>query len=168
MQFDTNDIPQADLIWDVARVPEAIAQNLTTPSAIATYLGNKVPRQGLYYMQAAQILGLITRDASGEITLTTYGRTFISYDRLNKRRGLRRLVLECEPTRSIVAGLRASDGLSRDSMTRLIQGMVDLSDSTAHRRAQTITRWLCDLGLAEKNQGRLVYCGAGGYQRQAA
>lgn len=106
----TNDIPQADLIWDVARVPEAVAQGLTTKSQIAAYLGNKVPRQGLYYAQAAHTLGLVERDAGGELRLTTYGRAFIGYDRISKQRGLRRLVIECEPTRSLVAGLRASGG----------------------------------------------------------
>lgn len=158
--IDTNDIPQADLIWDVARVPEAIAQGLTTPSAIAAYLGNKVPRQGLYYAQAAHTLGLIARDAaSGDLTLTTYGRGFINYDRMSKQRGLRRLVLEREPTRSLVAGLRASGGLGRDGLARLIQDLAPLSDSTARRRAQTLSLWLCTLGLASKQQGRLVYCG---------
>lgn len=171
--IDTNDIPQADLIWDVARVPEAIAQGLTTPSAIAVYLGNKVPRQGLYYAQAAHTLGLIARDSGGDLVLTTYGRAFMSYDRISKQRGLRRLVLECEPTRSLVAGLRASGGLSRDALARLIQEIAPLSDSTARRRAQTISLWLRTLGLAAKQGGRLVYTSPAALapatrQRQAA
>lgn len=169
----TNDIPQADLIWDVARVPEAVAQGLTTPSAIANYLGNKVPRQGLYYAQAAHTLGLIERDAGGELTLTTYGRAFINYDRISKQRGLRRLVLEREPTRSLVVGLRASGEMGRDGLAHLIQGLVNLSDSTARRRAQTIARWLCDLGLVQEQQGKLVYktpapATTAAHQRQAA
>jgi hypothetical protein len=172
MQFDSNDIPQADLIWDVARVPEAIAQGMTTPSVIAAYLGDKVPRQGLYYAQAAHTLDLIERDAGGKIALTTYGRAFINYDRLSKQRALRRLVIEREPMRSLVAGLRASGGLSRDGLARLIQDLAPLSYSTACRRAQTIARWLCTLGLARKEQGLLVYCGPAplttAEQRQAA
>lgn len=167
----TNDIPQADLIWDVARVPEAVAQGLTTKSQIAAYLGNKVPRQGLYYAQAAHTLGLVERDAGGELRLTTYGRAFIGYDRISKQRGLRRLVIECEPTRSLVAGLRASGGMGRDGLARLIQELADLSDSTAYRRAQTLERWLCELGLVTKDHGRLVYqtpTPAGAGQRRAA
>ena len=173
MQIDTNDIPQADLIWDVARVPEAVAQGLTTPSAIAAYLGGKVPRQGLYYAQAAHTLGLISRDDNGGMTLTTYGCAFINYDRISKQRGLRRLVLEREPTRSLVAGLRASGGMGRDGLARQIQGLVNLSDSTAYRRAQTLERWLCELGLVHKEHGLLVYkapvpATVVAHQRQAA
>lgn len=171
--MDTNDFPQADLIWDVARVPEAVAQGMTTPSAIAAYLGGKVPRQGLYYAQAAHTLGLVERDAGGELTLSTYGRAFVNYDRISKQRALRRLVVECEPMRSLVDGLHRSGGLSRDGLARLIQELTPLADSTARRRAQTIELWLCTLGLARKEQGRLIYNGSAplrdaDWQRQAA
>jgi hypothetical protein len=173
VQLDTNEIPQADLIWDVARVPEALARGMTTPSAIAAYLGGKVPRQGLYYAQAAHTLGLIERDAGGELALTTYGRAFMNYDRISKQRALRRLVIEREPMRSLVAGLHKSGGLNRDGLARLIQELAPLSESTARRRAQTIALWLCTLGLAKKEQGRLVYNGSAPLtgmdgQRQAA
>jgi hypothetical protein len=172
MQFDTNDIPQADLIWEVARVPEALARDLNTPSTIAAYLGGKVPRQGLYYARAAHTLGLVERDASGELVLATYGRAFIGYDHLSKQRALRRLVVEREPIRSIVVGLRASGGLSRNGLAHLIQELAPLSYNTAHRRAQTITRWLLALGLAKKERGLLTYCGpaplSATEQRQAA
>src|SRR4051794_29254875 len=48
MLLDTLLIPQADKLWDVARVPEAVQQGLTTPAAIGTYIGRIGPRQGLY------------------------------------------------------------------------------------------------------------------------
>ena len=173
MQFDTNDIPQADLIWEVARVPEAIAQGLNTPPAIAAYLGNKVPRQGLYYLQAAHILGLVTRDDDGEMKLTTYGRAFINYDHSSKQRGLRRLALEREPTHSLVIGLRASGGMGRDGLARQIKELSNLADSTARRRAQTVARWLCDLDLVQQQDGKLIYqapvpATIASHQRQAA
>ena len=47
--------------------------------------------------------------------------------------------------------------MGRDDLARLIQELADLSDSTARRRAQTVARWLCDLGLVEEEQGKLVY-----------
>jgi hypothetical protein len=159
VQVDTNDIPQADLIWDVARVPEAIAQGMTTPNTIAAYLGNKVPRQGLYYAQAARTLGLIARSTNNELILTTYGRAFKDYDPISKRRALRRLVLEREPMRSLITELSASGELSREQLAQTIKELTQLSGSTARRRAQTIAQWLCALGLAKKEQGCLVYCG---------
>lgn len=156
--IETSEFPQADLVWEVAAVPDAIAQGLTTPGAIASYLGNKVRRQGQYYAQAAQTLGLIARNsASGELVLTPYGRAFISYDRVSKLRSLRRLVTEREPIRSLVIALRDAGQLSRNELAQRIQELTDLADSTAKRRAQTIELWLCTLGLATKNQNRLSY-----------
>src|SRR4051794_13443818 len=98
MLLDTICIPQADKLWDVARVPEAIQQGLTTPADIGTFIGRKGPRQGLYYIQAARVLGLIDENLLGDtLVVTSYGRMFIRYDRLSQRQGLRRLLRECEP-----------------------------------------------------------------------
>ncbi len=158
MHIATHDIPQADLIWDVARVPEALARNITTCDGIAAFLGGKVPRQGHYYAQAAQTLNLIKHDSNGELTLTTYGRAFLGYDLLSKRRALRRLVSEREPTRTIVAELRTKKVLSNADIAQLLQQLAPLSESTARRRATTIAKWLCTLGIAKKEHGALVYC----------
>lgn len=156
--LDTNDIPQADLLWDVARVTEAVHGGAVTPAAIAAYLGNKVPRQGLYYARAAYSLGLVAKDANtGEIALTTYGRAFMRYDRTSQRQALRRLVQEREPMRSVIAALKSNNGLTREGIARTIQQLAPLSTSTALRRAQTVAAWLCAVGIASWREGRLYY-----------
>jgi hypothetical protein len=156
-ELDTIDIPQADLIWDVARVPEAVARGMTTKTTIADYLGNKVPRQGLYYAQAAQTLGWVTRDEqTGQVALTTEGRVFLNADAQTKQQTLRTLMMTIEPMRSIITRLRQSNGLSREAIATIIQEGAALSDSTALRRAQTMSCWLKALGLATVQQGLLV------------
>lgn len=156
----TTDIPQADLIWDVARVPEALAYGMLTPSAIASYLGGKVERHGLYYVQAATTLGLACRNVvNRKWEVTGYGRMFMGYDRAMQKQTLCQLMHEREPLQSLVEQLRAAEqGLTRDEIARAIQRLAPLSYATAHRRAQTITIWLCDLDLAKKDGQRLVYC----------
>lgn len=158
---DTNDIPQADLLWDVARVPEAVHHGAVTPAAIAIYLGNKVTRQGLYYAQAAQMLGLVRRDElTREYVLTVYGETFRGFSWQAQRMALRRLVLQREPLRRVVEALRRAGGLSRQGLAGVVQEIGGLADSTARRRAQTIAAWLCAVGLTIWRDGRLVLVAA--------
>jgi hypothetical protein len=160
MTLDTADIPQADQLWDVARVPEAIARGRHDSEAIAAYIGMKVPRQGHYYTQAARILGLVTEGAPGEAPqLTTLGRSFVRSNRVEQRTFLRRLLLQREPTRSIIARLRACDGLDRRGLAEALQQLAPLAASTAGRRAHTVAAWLCAVGLAQWQDDRLVYTG---------
>ena len=158
MLLDTLLIPQADKLWDVARVPEAVQQGLTTPAAIGTYIGRKGPRQGLYYTQAARVLGLVNEDFSDDtLIVTSYGRMFIRYDRRSQRQGLRRLLRENEPTRSVLLALKARGGLNWDDVARVLQGLAPLAKSTAYRRARTAAAWLCTVGLASWGDGTLRY-----------
>lgn len=157
MARDTNDIPQADLLWDVARVPAAVHHGATTPAAIAARLGNKGTRQGLYYAQAAQMLGLVRRDENTRAyALTPYGETFQGFTWAAQRMALRRLVMQREPLKTVVAALWRSGGLSRQGLAEVVQRLGDLADSTARRRAQTIAAWLCAVGVATWRDGLLV------------
>ncbi|GEM_PF-545302 len=160
MTLDTADIPQADQLWDVARVPEAIAQGRHSTEEVAAYIGMKVPRQGHYYIQAARILGLVTEGGPGEAPqLTTLGRSFVRSNRVEQRTFLRRLLLQREPMRSIITRLRAGEGLDRQELAHALQHLAPLAASTASRRACTIAAWLCAVDLARWQDDRLVYTG---------
>lgn len=160
MTLDTADIPQADQLWDVARVAEAIARGRHGTEEIAAYIGMKVPRQGHYYTQAARILGLVTEGEPGEAPrLTTLGRSFVRSNRVEQRTFLRRLLLQREPTRSVIARLRACNGLDRQGLAEALQQLAPLAASTASRRAHTIAAWLCAVDLARWQHDRLIYTG---------
>lgn len=160
MVLATADIPQADQLWDVARVPEAIARGRRSTEEIASYIGMKVLRQGHYYTQAARILGLVAEgDPGEEPQLTTLGRSFARSNRVEQRTFLRRLLLQRDPTRSLVAALRASAGLDRRGIAAVLQQLAPLADSTAQRRAFTVAAWLCAVDLAAWQDGRLIYTG---------
>lgn len=160
MSHETIDIPQADVLWDVARVPEAITRGKTLPDEIAGYIGTKVARQGLYYTQAARILGFVKPGRPGEpAELTPFGRAFAGYNQVEQRTALRRMLLQREPTRAVVAAMRAGDGLTRAEIAAVLQTLAPLAQSTALRRAATVAAWLCATGLAHWQDGRLAYCG---------
>ncbi len=158
MTMETIAIPQADVLWDVARVATAIANGVDKPAAIGTYIGAKSPRQGLYYTQAARILGLVgAMLPDGRIELTAYGRAFVHYDRSSQRQALRRLLRECEPTASVLQTLRATGELQIDDIAGMLKRIAPLAGSTAHRRARTVISWLVTIGLATWRDSRLRY-----------
>ncbi|PDW03808.1 DUF7226 domain-containing protein [Candidatus Viridilinea mediisalina] len=160
MSLATTTIPQADQLWDVARVPEAIDRGWRTNEAIAEYIGMKVARQGQYYTQAARILGLVaTGEPGDELTLTILGRGFARSNRVEQRTYLRRLLLQREPTRTVVLAMRIANGLDRRGIAQTLQTLAPLADSTAHRRAFTVAAWLSAVGLAEWRNGQLFYTG---------
>lgn len=160
MTLTSADIPQADQLWDVARVPEAIDRGRHSTETIAEYIGMKVVRQGHYYLQAARILGLVAEgDPGDEPKLTTLGRGFARSNRAEQRTYLRRLMFHRDPMRSVIAALRSAEGLDRGALAQVLQGLAPLAESTAQRRAHTLAAWLTAVGLAEWRDGRLCYTG---------
>jgi hypothetical protein len=158
MSVETISIPQADVLWDVALVPEAVLRGRDTHDAIAEYIGAKGQRQGLYYTQAARVLGLVGElTPAGRIELTTYGRAFAQYDRVSQRSAMRRLLREHEPTRSVIEALKASPGMDWNDIARILQRLAPLAESTAQRRARTAAAWLVAAGLAMWQDGQLRY-----------
>lgn len=158
MQLETVDIPQADVLWDVARVPEALLRGRHTTDAIAEFIGMKVARQGNYYVQAARILGLVAAD-DDELKLTALGKAFARSNRVEQGRHLRRLMFYREPLRSVLIDLRSRDGADRAAIAAALQRLAPLADSTAHRRAATVAAWLTAVGLAEWRGPLLHYVG---------
>lgn len=153
----TSDIPQADVLWHVARVPEAIVRGHTTHEAIGAYLGAKGQRQGLYYAQAARVLGLVGEaEEDGTVPLTPYGRAFARYDRSAQSSALRRLLREQEPTRSVLRVIRERGGLDYAGIAGVLRQLAPLAESTARRRAHTAAAWLIAAGLAAWRDGKLV------------
>lgn len=160
MTLETVDIPQADMLWDVARVPEAIACGRLTPDMIGEFIGAKGIRQGNYYTQAARIIGLVRQESpNAPAALTHFGRAFLYYNRAEQRTALRRLMFHREPTRSVIAALQSGPGLDRIGVAHVLQELAPLAESTAYRRAATVAAWLCEVGLATWSDGRLRYCG---------
>lgn len=159
MSLETVDIPQADVLWDVARVPEALVRGRRSTDEIAEFIGMKVARQANYYTQAARILGLVMQGDGDDLALTAFGKAFARSNRIEQSKHLRRLMLYREPMRSVLITLRAHDGADRSKIASVLQSLAPLADSTALRRVATVSAWLTAVNLAEWRDGRLHYCG---------
>jgi hypothetical protein len=160
MQLDTVDIPQADSIWYVLRVLDAVYEARVRPADIGNYLGDKVGRQGSYYVHAARILGLVDVDGQQHtVALTPYGKALRTYDPASRHRALRHLVVRTEPMRSVIHAMVRAGGLCEDEIGAIVQQLAPLSESTATRRVRTIVSWLRDLELIEQVEARWCYSG---------
>lgn len=160
MTLTTADIPQADRLWDVAQVAEAVLRGHSSADAIGQWVGAKGQRQGHYYAQAARTIGLVEiHEQDGSVHLTKFGLAFARYNRIDQRAALRRQLMRYEPTRSVLAALKGGDGLEKRAIAVLLQTLAPLAESTALRRASTVAAWLTEIGLAQWCGLKLTYCG---------
>jgi hypothetical protein len=159
MALESVDVPQADVLWDVARVPEAVLRGRRTTDEIAEFIGMKVARQGSYYLQAARILGFVVQGEGDELQLTAFGKAFARSNRVEQGKHLRRLMFYREPMRSVLIDLRSRDGADRATIAGVLQRLAPLADSTAYRRAATVAAWITAVGLGEWRGSLLHYVG---------
>jgi hypothetical protein len=161
MKLESIDIPQADSIWFVMRVLDAVHEERLSAREIGAYLGDKVGRQGSYYVHAARILGLVTIDPQRHtVALTPYGRALRTYDPVARQRALRHLVVRSEPMRTVVHEMVRCGGLNEGAIGALLRELAPLSESTAERRVRTVVAWLRDLELIDGDgDGRWHYAG---------
>jgi hypothetical protein len=161
MELQSVDIPQADSIWFVVRVLDAVYEDRVSARDIGAYLGDKVGRQGSYYVHAARILGLVTLDPQRHtVALTPYGRALRTYDPVARERALRHLVVRTEPMRAVVHEMVRRGGLDEGAISLVLQRLAPLSASTAERRVRTVLAWLRDLKLIDGDgDGNWHYCG---------
>jgi hypothetical protein len=160
MTRTTIEIPQADVIWDVAQVAEAVVRGHTQAETIGQAIGAKGQRQGHYYIQAARSIGLVEiHEHNGAVQLTKFGLAFARYNRADQRAALRRQLMRYEPTRSVLAAMKQGDGLDKRGIAAVLRTLAPLAESTALRRASSVAAWLTELGLAQWQGMLLRYCG---------
>jgi hypothetical protein len=141
-------VPQADDLEKVARLPFLVSQGLDRPGRVAEELGFSA-RQGGYYTEACQMLGLLGVDR-GLLHLTEAGRDYVEMEVEPRHEFLARLVLELPIMRRALVELLLSPSrrLEHPALVDLVARESGLSGSTASRRAQTLRRWFAWLGQA--------------------
>jgi len=141
-------VPQADDLEKVARLPFLVFQGLDRPGRVAEGLGFS-PRQGGYYTEACQMLGLVGM-TQGLVHLTEVGRDYVEMEVEPRHEFLARLVLELPiMRRALVEILLSPSGrLEQSALVDLVARESALAGSTASRRAGTVRRWFAWLGRA--------------------
>jgi hypothetical protein len=149
--ISSRDIPQANRLHLITRFLCNIKKWPVSSNTIAEYLKYK-PRQGQYYADAAELLGLIQRD-SKMWKKTLRSQFFCESNTKTRLYLLREYALQI-PIISIVLRLVEShgvDGVSIEDITHLASTYSDLDPSTLSRRMECIMSWLLQLGMVVKD-----------------
>lgn len=139
-------IPQANDIAKVMDIPLAVANGSHSLITIAKrYSFDR--RQALYYIEAAEMLGLIDR-AKGRYYLTPLGQRFVALEHADRRELIARNMLSLPIIALILSELFVSHHhrVSRGKLEALASVGGRISGSTAKRRGQTLFKWFDWLG----------------------
>jgi len=145
--------PQANDVTKILQLPALIERGITTGRQIAVEFGIK-ERQGNYYREAAEILGLIHRDSAGVLRVTDAGYRYLRADADDRPVIVRHLMVQCDPMRAVAAELGVDLGaipydisavrrlMDKDRLATIIERTSPLTGSTPGRRASSIMAWL--------------------------
>ena len=135
-------VPQADDLAKLIELPFRVAEGVTTADALADCFGVQ-PRQGRYYREAAETLGLVERDGAASYRLTDLGRQFVALPADRRHFFLCRLIFAQPVVQAILAELllKPSKRLNRAEIEAIIAAQSQLTGTTVGRRAQTLLAW---------------------------
>jgi hypothetical protein len=139
-------VPQADDVVKVADLPLAVAERVDTPEAVSNRYGFD-RRQALYYLQAAEMLGLIVRHQK-KYKLSTAGHRYVALTPPQRKELLTRKMLSLPIVAQIIVELLASPlhHLSRNQIESIASSRSGISGTTVARRVTSVFSWLSWLG----------------------
>ncbi len=157
-------VPQADDLQKVADFPLLVSAGVRTARQWAEHYGI-TERQGSYYREAAQALGLVKwQDA--EFGLTEQGRRYVGLDPQKRGDFLASRILRNPLMNEVFRRVQRSgaEGIPREEVARVIERTSHLRGTTPMRRASTVLsyfRWMA------KTTGAVVVRDGRIYRRQA-
>lgn len=139
-------VPQANDIAKIIDIPLAVANGSYTIKAVSKRYSFD-QRQGMYYVEAAEMLGLIAR-GKRRLHLTAIGQRYVALDYPDKRELLTRNMLSLPIIASILVELLISHDhrVSRKKLQELASVGARISGTTVDRRVQTLLKWFEWLG----------------------
>ncbi len=139
-------VPQADDVERIVDIPLAVAEGANTPRTISARHGFHL-RQGLYYLQAAEMLGFVRRKRE-QYQLSAEGRRYVALTQPQRKELLSRKMLSLPIISNIVDELLLSPlhRLSREDVETIASSGTGISGTTTSRRVHTIFSWLTWLG----------------------
>lgn len=150
-------LPQANNLETILSTIQAVADGSISPAEIAERLG-MVERQGAYYRDAADLLGLISIGDTGNVRVTDRGlRVLGARDQLQQRNRLRFALRKVEGICLLLDLLRCSGG--QRSLAQLeshLQSHSSLSHSTVARRLSTLLAWMEVVGWIRVNNDQIT------------
>jgi len=163
-------IPQANTVDVIQQIPFLVSKGMNNGNLVAEAIGYR-GRQGLYYGEAAEGLGLITRTRVSHglrFELTDLGKQFV-VSRPDKRNEIiATQMMKLEVINAVFDALAekakrsiASPFLTKTDVTRIVVENSKLSGKTPPRRAQCIVKWFewlsSNYGVVSVKKGRLCF-----------
>lgn len=139
-------IPQANDLNKVVELTFKVSEGINNYKDVAEYFGFD-ERQSSYYREAAEAVGLATREG-GKYSLTETGKLLISLPVEKRNLFVVGLVSDFDLVKLSLDLLRKSGRLARTDIETLIGENSRLSGSTVPRRAGSLVAWLRWIGEA--------------------
>ena len=153
-------VPQADDLDKVAEFPFRVREGVSSAHEWALSKGITA-RQGDYYREAAETLGLIRVD-NRSLELTTQGRRFVEMPPEERNELLALQILRIPIMNAVfhAALARRAGGLEDSDVAEIIRRSSQLGGSTPMRRAKTVRSYFAWLGKTTGTvvvEGRIIY-----------
>jgi hypothetical protein len=141
-------VPQADDLQKVAELPLLVDSGISSAQAWAGHYGI-TPRQGSYYREAAEALGLV-RLEGGQFTLTDEGRRYVGLAQDRREKFVAERLLKNPLLNHVFHLVRTAgtNGLGDAEVARIIEERSHLRGSTPLRRAKSVRSYMRWLGQA--------------------
>jgi hypothetical protein len=134
------DIPQADNLQRVRKVIDVVAQGVSNADKIADKT-KITPRHVAYQLNAAKVLGFVTRGDGFFPTEQGLALAATPVDSEAERACIREAYERSEVLRRLAPGLFSKRAPSLSAIADRIEEFGRLSRATAERRAQTLLSW---------------------------
>lgn len=149
----TSDFPQADKLMQVEKAVKAISQGKKSSVEIGNALG-LVKRQGDYYRQAAQVLGLVELDKP--IRLTRLGEEYLNLNsEPEKKDFLARCIADAEVFKKALNYIDANQP-DKQELKNWYLKHYPAAKVTAERRFSTFISYIQHTSLVESKNNRLA------------
>lgn len=134
------DIPQADDINKIMLFPFMVSEGFDTARKMVEAFAFDI-RQSSYYRQAAELLGLVTKE-KGRYKITPKGESLTELSSKDKPNYMCRLLLEFPVLNEIYLGVTAENKkYAREDITNLLRLKSHITGDTLRRRTQTVIAW---------------------------
>ena len=153
LYLDTKIIPDADNLFDVVFIEQYFTKKDNTIDSIAKSMDVN-PRMARYYLDAAEMLGIIQRKGNCYFS-SDLSKKIFSYTDDDKHEIIKQLVTDLPVIKALLLFLE-SEGRTKFSKIDIIKFLLrstDLSKTTASRRASTISTWMCQSNIALQHKG---------------
>jgi hypothetical protein len=134
-------IPQANDVAKVLDIPLAIEQGDRSAKEIAER-HNFERRQALYYLQAAELLGLVVR-RNERYMLSKTGHTYIALTEPQRKDMIARRMISLPVISLVIQEILVSPlhRLAHDDVAKLVISRTGIHGATVHRRVQSLFSW---------------------------